>query len=206
MIRESSNDAPNYIVDVLTRTTSGPELPAAAFARWLHRREAVNRYLARWGWPEFADINVCQKTWDDGPYGRERQSRVRVRNNRNRLTTDAVARQLCAIDRGDVLSRRASRAMSQLLARDPDPTHFVHTPDNQIAGFFGAGLSPGARLWSKAGWTSETRHDAAIIQAPSGRRFVLVVFTEGRDLAANTKLLPFIARRALHLIEAAVDE
>lgn len=62
MIRESSNDATNYLVDALTRTTGGLEVPSAALRRWLHRRQAVNRYFARWSWPEFAGINVCQKT------------------------------------------------------------------------------------------------------------------------------------------------
>ena len=44
-------------------------------------------------------------------------------------------------------------------------------------GFFGEGLPPGSRLWSKAGWTSETRHDAAIVALPDGPRFILVAFT-----------------------------
>jgi len=107
MIRQSSNDATNYIVDLLTGTTGGPELPKAALGRWLRRRRAVQRYFERWRWPEFAPIRVTQKTWDDSPYGREQQSRISVANNRNRLTADAVARLLWAIDRGEVVSPAA---------------------------------------------------------------------------------------------------
>ena len=193
MIRESSNDATNYIVDLLSGATGGPELPHAAFNRWMARRQAVNRYFNAWQWPEFAGINVLQKTWDEGPYGREQQARTRIRNGRNLLTTDATARLLWAIDRGAVVSRAASRAMMSLLERKP--RRGGENGENQISGFLGEGLPPGSRLWSKAGWTSDTRHDAALIELPSGRRFVCVVFTEGREQSTNKKLLPFLARR-----------
>jgi hypothetical protein len=36
----------------------------------------------------------------------------------------------------------------------------------------------GTKLWSKAGWTSRSRHDAAYIETPDGQKFVLVIFTE----------------------------
>jgi hypothetical protein len=194
MIRESSNDATNYIVDLLSGAVGGPELPPAAFKRWMARRQAVNRYLRAWRWPEFAAINVLQKTWDEGPYGREQQARTRIRHGRNMLTSDATARLLSAIARGEVLSRAASRAMLSLLARKPGADAGGNA-DNQIAGFFGEGLPPGSRLWSKAGWTSDCRHDAALIELPNGLRFICVAFTEGRAQSENLKLLPFLARR-----------
>jgi beta-lactamase class A len=200
MIRQSSNDATNYIVDLLTGTTAGPDLPPAALRRWLRRREAVQRYFERWGWPEFAPIRVTQKTWDDSPYGREQQSRLRVRNNRNRLTTDAVARLLWSIDRDEVVSPRACREMRVLLRRNLNPSNRWRQADNQIDGFLGQGLPPDARLWSKAGWTSDTRHDAAIVQLAGGARFILVVFTEGKKLSENPRLLPALARETARLV------
>jgi beta-lactamase class A len=192
MIRESSNDATNYVVDLLSGAVGGPELPAAAFKRWIARRQAVNRYFRAWRWPEFDAINVLQKTWDEGPYGREQQARTLIRNGRNMLTTDATARLLWAIDRGAVVSRTASRAMLSLLARDPAA---AEAADNQVVGFLGEGLPPGSRLWSKAGWTSDTRHDAALIELPDRRRVICVAFTEGRAQSENRTLLPFLARR-----------
>ncbi len=200
MIRQSSNDATGYIVDLLTGTTGGPDLPSAAFRRWLHRRGAVQRYFERWGWPEFAPIWVTQKTWEESPYGREQQSRVQVRNNRNRLTTEAAARLLWSIDRDEVVSKRACREMRRVLQRRLDAKARRDHADNQIDGFLGEGLPEDARLWSKAGWTSKTRHDAAIIALKGGRRFVLVVFSEGRKLAGNTALLPAMAKEAARLM------
>ena len=44
-IIDSSNDATSLIVDVLTGTTSGPELPEAPFATWKQQRNIVNRYF-----------------------------------------------------------------------------------------------------------------------------------------------------------------
>jgi beta-lactamase class A len=50
-------------------------------------------------------------------------------------------------------------------------------------------LPPGTKLWSKAGWTSETRHDAAYVELPNGAKFILVTFTvdhaNERDIIAT---------------------
>ena len=46
--------------------------------------------------------------------------------------------------------------------------------------------------WSKAGWTNETRHDAAYVELPSGAKFVLVTFTT--DHANEREIIPTIAR------------
>jgi beta-lactamase class A len=193
MVGQSSNDATGHIVDLLTGTTAGPALEPGALRRWVARRGVINRYFAGWRCPEFAGINLTQKTWYEGPYGRERQSRFAVPDNGNRLTSDAVARLLLAIARGEAVSRRRSGAMLKLMARPLPPNHA--DPFNQVVGFLGDGLPSGARLWSKAGWTSQTRHDAAIVELATGQRFVLVVCTSNAGLAGNQRLLPFIARK-----------
>jgi len=201
MIQRSGNDATSLVVDSLTGTTSGPALKPAALARWLARRRSIDRYFAGWRCQEFAGINLAQKTWYEGPYGRERQSCFEVPNNRNRLTCDAVARLLLAIMRGEAVSRRRSAAMMKLLARLPDAVD-KQDPMNQVTGFFGEGLPRQARLWSKAGWSSQTRHDAAIIELPNGTRFILVAMSFGPAAAKNRRLLPFIARQVARRLGA----
>src|SRR5688572_24127602 len=42
MIVDSSNDATHYVLDALTDTTSGPELPEAEMKAWGEKRNAVN--------------------------------------------------------------------------------------------------------------------------------------------------------------------
>lgn len=72
MIVDSSNDATSLIVDILSGTTSGPQLTPGPFETWKYQRNIINRYYQSLGWEEMQAINLCQKTWGDGPYGRER--------------------------------------------------------------------------------------------------------------------------------------
>ena len=172
MIVDSSNDATHYVVDALTGTTAGLELPPDEMAIWGSKRNAVNRYFTSLG---FANINVNQKPWCEGPYGRERAFVGEERENRNKLTTSATARLLAEIATGKAVSRERSAAMMELLRRERTAEN--KDQDAEGYGFTGVGLDPDARLFSKAGWTSETRHDAAYIELPDGARFVLVTFT-----------------------------
>lgn len=186
MIVDSSNDATGYIVDLLTSTTSGPELSDEEIKTWFDRRNAVNRYFTSLG---YSGINVNKKPWGDGPYGRETQAVRLFEPKRNALTTDAVARLLTEIATQRCVTPARSAEMLQLLARDPATKDA--NPDNQ-AKFTGPALPPGAKLWSKAGWTSQTRHDAAYVELPDGTRFVLVVFTT--DHVNEPEIIRHVAR------------
>ncbi|MFO1056041.1 MAG: serine hydrolase [Dongiaceae bacterium] len=198
MIRESSNDATSYVLDRLTGTTSGPELAPAALAEWMVRRGAVNRHFQAAG-PFAAGCNLTQKTWADGPYGRERQGRAIDPHGGNRLSASAVADLLDAIAAGRAVSPARSAAMLALLERDLDPAR--RAPGDQVEGFLGAGLPPGSRLWSKSGWTSTLRHDAALVALPGGVRFRLVVLTEGRAASADARALPALAAAVVRDVE-----
>ena len=195
MIVDSSNDATALVVDVLSGTTGGPELPVSPFETWKFQRNIVNRYFQSLGWQELESINVNQKTWSDGPYGRERAFLGELMENRNMLTTDATARLLHSIVGGIAVSSVRSQAMMNLMKRSLDPADLIHDDENQITGFFGEGLPQDAQLWSKAGWTSQVRHDAAYIELPSQRPYLLVVFTEGKAQAKNPAILPFVSRQ-----------
>jgi len=195
MIVDSSNDATGLVVDILTGTTSGPELPAGPFATWQHQRNLVNRYFQSLNWPELETTNVNQKTWCDGPYGRERAFVGATLENRNMLTTEATARLLHSIIGGVAVSPGRSQAMMALMQRSLAPADLAADPENQVRGFLGGGLPPTARLWSKAGLTSSVRHDAAYIELPQRPPYLLVVFTEGKIASQNEELLPFIARQ-----------
>jgi beta-lactamase class A len=193
MITVSGNDATHLVVDALTGTTGGVELPEPEMIRWLERRQAMNRTFRALGWPEFEGITIAHKTYAEGPYGREQIVRGPHGEHGNRLTTEAVARLIFEIVAGGAVTRERSAAMLALMARDPR-AHSDDPPD-QVRGFFGEGLPEGARLWSKAGWTTQTRHDAAYVELPEGPSFILVAFTTGAEMARNTAFLPELARR-----------
>ena len=202
MIQHSSNDATGLVVDLLTGTTSGPCLPAGAMALWSRQRQLVNQWLQGLGWPELQGWNACQKTWGDGPQGRERESYGPAGDNRNRLSSDGVARLLHAVIGSAIVSPPACQRMRALLVRSLDPVERAGDPENQVDGFLGEALGEGARLWSKAGWMSQARHDAAYIEQPNGDGVtaqLLVVFCEGPDCARDERLLPEIARHLLKI-------
>lgn len=189
MIVDSSNEATQYIVDVVTHTTSGYELPAKEMSEWQDQRNDVNRYFTSLG---YSNINVNQKTFCEDAYGREQISRGPNGENRNKLTTDATARLLSEIVTGKAVNYSRSAEMMALLKRD----YAGSTKDNddQGHGFTGIALQgvEGVRLWSKAGWTSSTRHDAAYLELPNGSKFVLVTFTT--DHANEREIIPTVAR------------
>jgi len=189
MIVDSSNEATQYVVDVITHTTAGYELPAKEMEEWQNQRNAVNRYFASLG---YTNINVNQKTFCEDAYGRERVSRGPNGENRNKLTTEATARLLMEIVTGKAAPPPRTKLMMDLLKRDY--TVKTEDNDNQARGFTGIALQgvEGARLWSKAGWTSTTRHDAAYVEMPDGSKFVLVTFTT--EHANDREIIPTVAR------------
>jgi beta-lactamase class A len=189
MIVDSSNEATQYVVDVLTQTTGGFELSPKEMEEWQYKRNAVNRYYSALG---FTNINVNQKTFCEDAYGRERVSRGPNGENRNKLTTDATARLLSEIVTGRAVNATHSAQMMELIKRDY--TGSSKDNDDQGHGFTGIALQAmkGAKLWSKAGWTSTTRHDAAYIELPNGGRFVLVTFTT--DHANDREIIPTVAK------------
>jgi beta-lactamase class A len=189
MIVDSSNEATQYVLDVLTHTTGGYELPPKEMQEWQYKRNAINRYFTELG---YTNINVNQKTFCEDAYGRERVSRGPNGENRNKLTTDATARLMMEIVTGKVANPARTAMMMDLLKRDYSGTS--GDADDQGRGFTGIALKgvEGARLWSKAGWTSTTRHDVAYIELPDGRKFVVATFTT--DHANEREIIPTVAR------------
>lgn len=192
MIVDSSNEATQYVLDVLTHTTGGYELPPKEMEEWQYQRNAVNRYFSSLG---YTNINVNQKTFCEDAYGRERVSRGPNGENRNKLTTDATARLMMEIVTGKIANTARTAAMMELLKRDYTGTS--SDTDDQGRGFTGIALQgrEGFRLWSKAGWTSTTRHDVAYVEMPDGGKFVLATFTSNH--ANDREIIPTVARAVI---------
>ncbi len=188
MVVSSSNDATQLIVDMLTGTTGGPEMTAAEMKPWLEKRNAVNRFYADLG---YHGINVNQKTFAEDAYGRERQNRGPNLENGNRLTTNATARLFYSIATGQAVSHARSLAMMNLLHRDPFAPK-SDNPDEQAMLFMGKSLPPGSQYYSKAGWTSSTRHDSAFIRLPNGAEYIAVVFT--RNNSKQEGIIPLVSK------------
>ncbi|MER3495541.1 MAG: serine hydrolase [Armatimonadota bacterium] len=187
MIVDSNNDATALVLDTLTNSTGGPELPPKELAVWMKKRQGVNRWLSVKG---INDVNLCQKPWNEGPYGRERQGYGKDGVLANRLNADASLTMMAGISLGAWHKTADQKIMFDLLRREPgDPK------DAQASDFIGGVLPKGWRLWSKAGWTSKVRNDVALIESPAGKRHVLVVLTRG--YSEDVTLVPRLARAAL---------
>jgi beta-lactamase class A len=187
MIVDSSNDATGLIVDAITGTTGGPELVPEEFAKWMEKRNWVNRYFTGLG---YTGINVNQKAFAEGPYGRERQARGPNFENNNRLTTDATATLFRSIVEHKAVTRERSLAMLNLLHRDFSGP--ARNPDDQAHAFSSQALPSGSQYYSKAGWTSTTRHDAIFVELPNGAKYIAVVFTVNN--AKNAAIIPFVSK------------
>lgn len=189
MMVNSSNEATGYVVDVLTETTSGPELMPEELARWREKRTAVTRYYHSLG---YSEVEASFKTWNDGPYGRDQQAAGLFTPARNQLTTPVTARLLVEMAEGRCVSVERSQHMLALMKRD---LASQAGRDPQAREFIGRGLPANAKLWSKAGDTSQARHDAAMVELATGRRFVLVIFTTRPDVR---EVIPELARQIVN--------
>lgn len=187
MIVVSDNDATAYLVDLLADTAPGPPREGRSLRRYIEKRRDINRRFQRAGY--VGNVSAMMKPWSFGPYGVDRQVLGTNRVNRNMLTANATASLLLWIVR---LRAPGSQEMLNLLARPLAPQR---DEENQVKEFIGEALPPQARLWSKAGWTSEVRHDAAYVELPSGRKLVLVIYTRGT--AGDVTLVPAVTRNVL---------
>ncbi len=193
MIANSNNDATSYILDLLTGSTSGPSLNYSNYQAWKIQRELINRWLNNLKWPEIKNWNCSQKTWNEGPFGREKDFYGKNNENRNSMTTDGSARIFESLMTFEMIPKLASEQLISVFKRSLDPVSRKQDLENQIDGFLGEGLPLASKIWSKAGLMSEVRHDVAWWQSPNKNPMLAVVFTTGKELVKDQFLLPAIS-------------
>ncbi len=201
MLQNSSNDATSFIVDLLTGTTSGPSLEKEIFNRWKYQRTIINDWLKTLNWNELQDFNCCQKTWEDGPYGREKDFYGTSNKNRNAMTTDGTARIMEEIMQNIDFNEKNINLKNCLYREIKEQSQDKNT-NNQINGFLGEGLPQKIPFWSKAGLMSEARHDAAWWINKNQSKTLLVVFTEGKEFANDNKFLPEFSKAIYEFIHS----
>ncbi len=193
MISNSNNDATSYILDLLTGTSSGPSLNKQNFEAWKIQRKLINKWLEKLQWPEIKNWNCSQKTWNEGPFGREKDFYGKNNENRNRMTTEGIARIFESLMTNEIIQKVESENLKKVFQRSLDPVNRKKDLENQVDGFLGEGLPLASKLWSKAGLMSEVRHDVAWWEAPNKNPMLAVVFTTGKELVKDQFLLPAIS-------------
>ena len=193
MLFDSSNDATSYIVDILTGTTSGPSLEGEMWKKWKSQRQIINDWILSLKWEELDACNCCQKTWEDGPFGREKDFYGENNSNRNSLSTDATARIMEEIMKNtNYIPENID--LKNCLHRTLNRDKIIRNSNNQIEGFLGEGLPEKISFWSKAGLMSEARHDSAWWLNNDLSITLLVVFGNGKAFAKDNLFLPKIAQ------------
>lgn len=202
MILWSSNTATNYVIDILTGTTGDTLLDGAEYLDWKSKREKLNRFFWRLGWPEWEGCRIAQKLMDDTRYGREARFASEGGDNLNRLTALSGARLLWDLfDEELPLSVPAKGRAQAILSRNPAGPDAAD-PNYQLNGYLGGDLPSGVSVWSKAGhnlWTGDAatswfKHDMIRIEAPDRAPLIVVAMTQGKDLAEDADLLPHLGR------------
>ena len=204
MLFYSSNDATSFIVDLLTGTTSGPSLNKEIWENWKYQRQIINDWLISHNWSEINGFNCCQKTWEDGPFGREKDFYGLRNENRNLMSTNGTAKIMeeiiinlnYSVENINIKKCLSRTLIKELVAKDPN---------NQIEGFLGEGIPENTPYWSKAGLTSKVRHDAAWWSINEDNHTLLVVFGNSAKLAQNKSFLPLIAREIYNYNLANLD-
>ena len=193
MLFYSSNDATGFIIDIITGTTSGPCIEGDPWENWKYQRSIINDWLKELNWNELNEINCCQKTWDDGPFGREKEFYGTENSNRNMMTTDATARILEEI-MIKIDYQKDNLNLRSFLKRNLNKNILYNDPLNQVNGFLGEGLPENINFWSKAGLMSQARHDAAWWVNNDSVQTLLVVFGNGEKYFKDETLFPEIAK------------
>ncbi len=193
MLFYSSNDATSFLIDIITGTTSGPCIEGDIWENWKYQRSIINDWLKDLNWNELYEINCCQKTWDDEPFGREKEFYGTENKNRNMMTTDATARILEEI-MINLDYQKDNLNLRSFLKRNLNKDVVKKDPLNQVKGFLGEGLPEHINFWSKAGLMSQARHDAAWWDDENSVKTLLVVFGNGEKYFKDETLFPKIAK------------
>ncbi|MEM7578649.1 MAG: serine hydrolase [Cyanobacteria bacterium P01_A01_bin.80] len=203
MIKKSDNEAASYIIDRITNTKYKQNIQGEEYKIWENRRLKINQYFQKAG---YDNINLSQKTFPIPSLNlsRPKGSELKLRNNpqkliRNQISTQQVARLLYEIHTNQSISEKYSSKMANLLTIDSE-TRNIRRHDknpnefNPVRGFLSASLPDNVNFKGKAGWTSGSRNDAAIITTPNGKTYILVVFAQDRAYAYDWQIFPEISQ------------
>lgn len=201
MITAHSHDATSLVVDSLSGTTSGPALPTGPFVTWQSQRNIVNRYYHTLEWEELTTINVNQKTWQDGPYGRERLFMGEMMEHRNQLTTEAIALLFHSIIGGVAVSAARSSAMMALLRSSEDPASrgTQRTSPYSRYTWMSELYPPNTQHWALASHTPTGQSLVTYVECPTVQPYLLALATEEKGVDGD--LLPLLSSQVFEAVK-----
>lgn len=166
-LKESDNDALSSLVDMVTGTQSGAELEGKEFRNFEQMRNTINDFFIRKGCTE--KFNIPNKCFSFDAYGRDKQL---CEKSPNRVSVLDVALIMKLIKS----QNQDENCIYGFLQRD-----LSNKKDYQSQSFIANGIrdhiDKDSEVYSKAGWTSKARHDAACFSI-GGKEYLLIMLTE----------------------------
>ncbi|MDD9899284.1 MAG: hypothetical protein OXU45_09845 [Candidatus Melainabacteria bacterium] len=190
-LRESDNDALSYLMDYNSGVSSGPRLDEAGLEVFKNARHQISEFFHERGYSK--QLNLPGKCFSFAPYGREKQLSLEEEGlGRNAILIQDVVQIMMAL-RADFPELFVS--IKRELEDDSDiQTQFIarglREDKDQIKEYF-----------SKAGWTSMVRHDAALIKTNDNKEIIMVIMT--KNLSQFEDLIPCLANSCFSVIATA---
>lgn len=187
-LRESDNDALSYLMDYNSGVCSGPRLDADDLEVFKEARGAVTQFFQQRGYSK--QLNLAGKCFSFAPYGREKQISLEDGGlGRNRILIQDALQIMMAI-------RADFPELLLALKRDINDDNDIQTQ------FIAKGLRDYKdsikEFYSKAGWTSRVRHDAALIKTNDNKELITVIMT--KNLSQFEELIPYITAKVFSVI------
>lgn len=200
MVSLSSNDATSYILNRLCNTSTGAALSEPQLTPWIEKRKSVQRWLAT-HYPQISpkQYQLCHATFDESPYGRDKQARDILGSNK--LSPLACAQMMAGLFQAKNLLPDHLTKIKQLLSKNSGKNFFSFDGIDQVTQFMGGGLPKEAKYWSKAGWTSQVKHETAYVSLGDNDCYVMSVFTQGEELVGKPQLFSVLTQLLVEVIE-----
>lgn len=162
MVSLSSNDATSYVLNRLCNTSTGATLTEPQLTPWIEKRKSVQRWLAT-HCPQISpkQYHLYHATFDESPYGRDQQARDILGSNQ--LSPLACAQMMASLFLDENLLPDHLTKTKRLLSKNSGQNRFSFDGVDQVTQFIGGALPKGATYWSKAGWTSQVKHETAYV-------------------------------------------
>lgn len=180
----SDNDALSLLMDFNSDTCSGLRLEQREFIQFKDKRKKITELFKLKGFSE--NLKLHSKCFSFAPYGRDEQ----LVFSKNGLGYNS-----CQIEDIAKIMRDIYKDFPDLLK---SMTRVIGNENDEQAQFIAKGLirhsepqNDVTQIFSKAGWTSKVRHDAAFIKMDA-KELLLVIMTKG--LSDYPELIPVIAK------------
>lgn len=178
----SDNDALALLVDFNSDTSSGLRLDHKSFAEFALKRKKITDIFRSKSYSD--DLRLHGKCFSFAPYGRDEQ----LVFSKQGLGTNS-----CTIEDAAKILRDIYRDFPELYK---SMSRVIGNEEDEQTQFIAKGLEDYKGLikdyYSKAGWTSKVRHDAALIRLKDEQEILLVIMTKG--LSEYIELIPSISK------------